>query len=43
MPDSPAADQDSAVNLLDIRVAAGDAGPVMMLSGEADINQRRAA
>jgi anti-sigma B factor antagonist len=25
------------VKLLDIRVAAGDAGPVMMLSGEADI------
>jgi anti-sigma B factor antagonist len=25
------------VNLLDIHVAAGDAGPVVMLSGEADI------
>src|SRR5690348_10653428 len=37
MPDSDAADQDSAVNLLNIHVAAGDAGPVMMLSGEADI------
>ena len=37
MPDSTAADQDSAVTLLDIHVAAGDAGPVVMLSGEADI------
>jgi anti-anti-sigma factor len=34
---STATDQDSTVNLLDIHVAAGDAGPVMMLSGEADI------
>jgi len=37
MPDSTAADQDSAVTLLDIHVAAGDAGPVVMLSGEADV------
>ena len=37
MPDSTAADQDSAVTLLDIYVAAGDAGPVVMLSGEADV------
>jgi len=37
IPDPTAADQDSAVNLLKIHVAAGDAGPVVMLSGEADI------
>jgi anti-anti-sigma factor len=37
MPDSATTDQDSVVNLLEIHVAAGDAGPVVMLSGEADI------
>jgi anti-anti-sigma factor len=37
MPDSSGAGQDSAVTLLDIHVAAGDAGPVVMLSGEADV------
>jgi anti-anti-sigma factor len=37
MPDPTAAGQDRAVNLLTIHVAAGDAGPVVMLSGEADI------
>ncbi len=29
--------RDGAENLLDIRVAAGDAGPVMTLAGEADL------
>ena len=36
-PDPTAAGQDRAVNLLNIHVDAGDAGPVVMLSGEVDI------
>jgi anti-anti-sigma factor len=36
----PPSHPDSAMSLLDIRVAPGDAGPVVMLSGEADMTTR---
>lgn len=37
MHDDPTSPPDAAGNLLDIRVAITEAGPVLMLSGEADV------